>query len=601
MIQSQETILPAMQRNFVWPEDKIYHLFDSLMRDYPIGTFLFWDIKKDIFGQYAFNQFISEVDDKKGSLQRGEAVTADYPKYTAVLDGQQRITSICVGVLGKWHTRKKGKPKADPNSYYDRFLALDILAYPETDEDEYAFKFVPQEELETDFTDPDGIRHFWVPVSTVFKEDAENRDGFDPSDYMDDFSIKHPGILNDEQRKKRRKMLETLKYALREKKTINYYEAKNKSLAEVIEIFVRVNSGGQKLSASDLMLSIASGTLGSTDVHVKMQEAIDLINDSVKDVENGFKVDKELILVAGLLFTGAKSLSLQKKENYDRSQMDAVFQTNWDNIIAALSNTVQFIEHMGFNGKKLSSKNLILPVAYYFYKNNLGNSYINGTSNRLKCDNIFIRQWMIRAMVNDVFMDGTGSTLLRIRDVIDADSSKHFPLNVLMVMKIKKPLSISSEQVDEIVAYKYGDSRIIPILMDLGCRSTDTYQVDHIWPKSLILTKTAVRKKYPSVSDAVFEEFKSNCHKLGNLQLLSPVQNQLKSDTPFGDWVKVEHPSGNDNYYDNNLIPKGISYDFKDFLLFVSERQKLLKKAVLQAYPDDFSKIVNRYGLQDLI
>ena len=601
MIKSQETILPAMQRNFVWPEEKIYHLFDSLMRDYPIGTFLFWDIKKEIFGQYAFNQFIQEVDDQKGKLQRGERVSADYPRYTAVLDGQQRITSLCVGVLGKWHTKRKGKLKADPNSYYDRYLALDILSYPKTDEDEYAFRFVAEEELETILTDNDGAQHYWVPVSLIFSDMPGSEYGFDPHEYMDDFCIKYPDVLSNEERKVSRMMLLNLKLALREKKVISYYEAKNKSLAEVIEIFVRVNSGGQKLSASDLMLSIASGTLGSTDVHVKVQEAIETINDSVKDIENGFKVDKELILVAGLLCTGAKSLSLQKKENYERSQMDAIFQTNWDSIIDALANTIQFIEHMGFNGKKLSSKNLILPIAYYFYKNNLGNSYIYGTSDRIKCDNIFIRQWMIRAMVNDVFSDGTGSTLLRIRDVIDADGSKYFPLDVLMEMKIKKPLYINDDQIEEIVNYTYGDSRIIPLLMDLGLRSTDNYQVDHIWPKALLLTKKAMRKKFPSVSDTVFEKFKGNCHKLGNLQLLPPLHNQQKSDTPFGDWVKNAHPIDNDNYYENNLIPKGISYDFKEFLVFFDEREKLLKNAVSQAYPDDFSLIVKRYSLEEIV
>ena len=40
-IDDGRIILPAMQRNFVWSEDKICSLFESIMRDYPIGTFCF--------------------------------------------------------------------------------------------------------------------------------------------------------------------------------------------------------------------------------------------------------------------------------------------------------------------------------------------------------------------------------------------------------------------------------------------------------------------------------------------------------------------------------------------------------------------------------
>jgi uncharacterized protein with ParB-like and HNH nuclease domain len=41
-ISSQQLVLPAIQREFVWNEQKIAALFDSLMRDYPIGGFLYW-------------------------------------------------------------------------------------------------------------------------------------------------------------------------------------------------------------------------------------------------------------------------------------------------------------------------------------------------------------------------------------------------------------------------------------------------------------------------------------------------------------------------------------------------------------------------------
>eukprot|EP01035_Chromulina_nebulosa_P050300 gene50300-68375_t len=36
--------LPAIQRPFVWNAEQVLSLFDSLMKGYPISSFLFWDV-----------------------------------------------------------------------------------------------------------------------------------------------------------------------------------------------------------------------------------------------------------------------------------------------------------------------------------------------------------------------------------------------------------------------------------------------------------------------------------------------------------------------------------------------------------------------------
>ena len=370
-------------------------------------------------------------------------------------------------------------------------------------------------------------------------------------------------------------------------------------MPEVVDIFVRVNSGGQKLAASDLMLSIASGTQGDVDIHLKMNDAINLIDSSVKDQETGFKTDKEFILTAGLYFTGAKSLSLKKKENYTSEKMDEIFLDKWDRIVSALSNTVQYIEHIGFSGKKLTSKNLILPVAYYFYINKLKDNHKNSSSNRACCDAIFIRQWMLRAMINGLFQEGTGATLLKLREIIDQNMmEEYFPLDELFKTKFKKPLTIENDKIDDLCNLKYGDVRVLPLLMDLASFSPDVYQVDHIWPKDSLLTAKAVRTYYPSATDAEVDKFKNNCHKLANLELLRPLKNQQKSNTLYETWIKNENPDT--NYYKEQCIPR-IKYYYKNFPKFISEREKILKDRIKDAFPDSFSEIVTRYGLENKI
>lgn len=512
-IKKGRVVLPAIQRNFVWPEEKVYHLFDSLMRDYPIGTFLFWEISDTTFSNYVFNTFIRDYDEQKGKMQRGERAEARFSDYKAVLDGQQRITSFYIGVCGKYRVHIKHRKWDDPTAYYEKYLCLDILNMPGPEE-KYHFEFKIPSEIEKMLVDQNGVSHFWVRVSTVYNGYG---DGKDEADYVDDIVMNNPNTISDVKRVAARKMLKQLNSALSERPNVNYYPAKNMELAEVVDIFVRVNSGGEKLNSSDLMLSVAAGEQGDVDVHKLLQEAIDEINSAPQDEENGFAVDKELVLTAGLMLTYAESLSLSKSANYSHERMNAIFKDNWDMIVEALKNSVEYIEYIGFIGKKLS-KSLILPIAYYFYKNRLSSNHKAGTSDRACCDRIFIRQWLLRAIITDVFMDGTGSTLLAIRTVIDKTDKKHFPLEDLMFKEIKKPLRIDETQIDEIIDIKYGDSKIVPIFGELlHTLPQPTEHVDHIWPKAFLNSKKAIRKSYPTATDDFLELCKEGCHSIFNL------------------------------------------------------------------------------------
>jgi hypothetical protein len=213
-----------------------------------------------------------------------------------------------------------------------------------------------------------------------------------------------------------------------------------------------------------------------------MQEAIEYISNRTS--ENGFVADKELILTAGLMFTECPNLSLQKKENYERKTISLILE-NWDKIKEALAVAAKYIEALGFVGSKLTSKNLILPIAYYFYKNNLDENHQTSMKLRAKKDRVFIRQWLLRAMINSVFSDGIGATLIAIRKVIRENSTDSFPLQQLMEKPIKKPLTIDGNKIEEILEWQYPDGRIAPLLAELAKDGSGRiFDVDHIYPKA---------------------------------------------------------------------------------------------------------------------
>jgi hypothetical protein len=52
---NRELYLPAIQREFVWGTDRIERLLDSIMADFPIGSFLYWRLEqknKDEWARY---------------------------------------------------------------------------------------------------------------------------------------------------------------------------------------------------------------------------------------------------------------------------------------------------------------------------------------------------------------------------------------------------------------------------------------------------------------------------------------------------------------------------------------------------------------------
>ena len=594
-IDEGRVVLPAMQRNFVWSEEKICSLFESIMRDYPIGTFSFWLIDNNTFKKYVFNEFIRDYDEKLGKMQRGKRAMSSFSDYTAVLDGQQRITSLYIGVKGMYRTHIKGKPWDKTESYINRFLCVNVLFLPK-DNEEYKFAFLPEEKIECFVKDVYGNNEYWIKVSKVYEED----DIANMAEIAENIPENNE-IIPLQLRKEARKTLSSLYKGLRIIQNVNYYPAKNRSLTDVVDIFVRVNSGGQMLDSSDLMLSVAAGEQGGADIHVKIQDAIEEINNIPAKIEEGFKVDKELLLTAGLLFTGAESLSLKNDMNYSSFRMNAIFKDYWDAIIDALKTTVDYIEYLGFTGKKLS-RNIILPISYYFYKSHTTLSHKNSRTKRAACDRVFIRQWLLRAMMNGVFSDGTGNTILAIRKIIDNTTKDHFPLEDLMQAEIKQSLKIDDEQIDEIINIKYGDSRIIPLFNELEhVASRDRDQVDHIWARSILSSKKAIKIQYPSITENLIDQYKSHLNRLPNLQVLDCLVNNEKSNIPFSEWIRAKYPHKEELelYKQGHFIPNNVSLEFSDFLEFIEEREKLLKLKIREAFPSNFNELVSRYMLQD--
>ena len=86
-IEERKFLLPAIQRKFVWTSDQIEVLFDSIMRNYPINSFMMWNVKDDnIKSNYKFYEFLKEY----RAFFKNENPhfnTKGYKDFLAVIDG----------------------------------------------------------------------------------------------------------------------------------------------------------------------------------------------------------------------------------------------------------------------------------------------------------------------------------------------------------------------------------------------------------------------------------------------------------------------------------------------------------------------------------
>jgi uncharacterized protein with ParB-like and HNH nuclease domain len=154
-IEFERAFLPAIQRKFVWPRHKIEYLFDSLMRNFPIGSFLFWELKKEKAKEYVFYSFLKDYDARNPYNIRKEG-SFRHEQIIGVLDGQQRLSSLFLGLQGTHRERTKYKKGLSDDVFPKSKMYLNLLSLPylendkrEIEEDsdiDFEFRFLTEEQ-----------------------------------------------------------------------------------------------------------------------------------------------------------------------------------------------------------------------------------------------------------------------------------------------------------------------------------------------------------------------------------------------------------------------------------------------------------------------
>ena len=564
-IHRKKYLLPAIQREFVWSTYQIERLFDSLMRDYPISSFLFWKVEKEKINDYEFYEFLRSYHERDQKHNPKANITGE-EEITAVLDGQQRLTSLYIALRGTFAYKLPRKRWDNDQAYLKRRLYLNLTRQAEDSDFEYEFLFLTDHEAQKN-----DENHYWFPVGEILNL----KEPGDISEYLTEY------VFDDysrEARKLANKILFKLHNIIHEKGSISYYQEKSQLLDKVLNIFIRINSGGTVLSYSDLLLSIATAQWETKDAREEIISFVDEINN----IGDGFNFNKDFVLKSCLVLNDFNDIAF-KVDNFNKANMLKI-ENNWERITNSIRIAVGLVSSFGYSRETLTSNNALIPIAYFLNKIEARDNYIS--SNKNLEEKAKIKRWLVLSLVKRAFSGQPDNVLRPIRKVIQ-DNEESYPLEEIISQfkGTNKTLIFSDEDIENLLYYKYGQGFIFSVLSLLypSLDFRNLFHVDHIFPKSQF-TKSKLRKR--GISEADVNTYQEYFNYLGNLQLLEATPNIEKLNKDFDLWLNETYPDDNDQkeYKKRHLIPD-VGLHFENFIEFFEERKELMKtkfKEILQ-------------------
>lgn len=287
-ISGNRFLLPAFQRDYVWKPKQVANLFDSIMRGYPINSMLFWQVRGEVRGTEArndwrFYQFLGRVREYY-RMRNDEALVAPPSDFCAVLDGQQRLTSLFLGLFGIYETHIYNALWKDEEKYFKKcklYLNLSSKAAQDEDEAEYDFRWLNEKETNGAVIFEkagDGEKaEKWLRCGAIFEKTVMA-------------IVREFGLDDGEE-----ELLSLFRQKIFDEKLINYYLEAESNKEKAVQIFVRTNSGGTSLGYSDILFSVAIANWKKLDARREINGLVRKIN------EGGFNISKDLVL-KGFLF-----------------------------------------------------------------------------------------------------------------------------------------------------------------------------------------------------------------------------------------------------------------------------------------------------------
>lgn len=566
--------LPPIQRPFVWTPEQITSLFDSLMKRYPISSFLFWQVAPENKRNWVIYRFMENF--RFGELHNDTA-EIDGRDVTLVLDGQQRLTSLLIGLRGSFTSKLKHKRWEDPSAWQREKLYLDLLLDPakqelpeDSEEDDaeasYGFSFFGKPPLS-------GSGKLWMRVGEILESSTLERHAALKERLLAD-------VKDGEQREIAIKNLDLLRSAVWEEKVICYYTETSQDADRALRIFIRANAAGQALSKSDLLLSMVASKWSDISARDEIFSFVDSVNSRL---ERPNKMDKDFVMRSCLLLSDLDHV--YKIKNFTAHNLE-IMRRNWPNIKAAIRNTFIMVNRFGIDRDNITTLNALHPIAYYLYRAKAGG--LDGSTPFDMMNRERIRRWFFAVSLNAVFGGNSDNTMGAARRAIYNGmlESREFPIIDLydaLAKNRKRSVRFDETTVGRVLLTRYGNKAvffILSLLYEEKSWGLVPHHIDHIIPQASASRKTLLGLNIPvSRIDMIVEASNS----IGNLQLLTADENLAKSDGSFNSWIATR----DSDFLKRHLIPEDPDlWDVRMLPEFVNAREKLIRRKLLSVAGD---------------
>ncbi len=583
-IDGSRMYLPALQRRFVWKKAQIELLSDSIMRGYPIGSFLFWKLTKDNANNYVFYEFKKAYDERNPFNDRKEG-SFTYDPITGVLDGQQRLSSIYIGLQGSHTERGYRKRASSPDAYQKTYLYLNLLSLLYRMNADEGLEIDEQRNFEFRFL-TDGLAS-----GTVSRPSSQS---FDRREYLCWFRVgevmrwsREPDLDHHidrlaescrdqgqaaavrDARRLIRAGLGMLHRRVQTEKIVNYFEVAKEDLEDILKIFVRVNSGGTILGKTDLLFSTIVATWDNG------REKIEELQKRINAKGLRFDFGTEYLMRCCLILSDGP---VNYKVRSFRSENVQSIRDQWPAIAAAIIKTVDLLVEFGFSDETLTSQNATIPLAYYLYKG--GSLDVSSKKG--------IRLYLVHALLKRLFSSSQDQLLNNLRMAMRSEARQpagtytlrpafeHFDFTYLTNLALPggKSLKISGEDLDRFLEVRKGPAAFALLQLlypQLRYREISFHQ-DHMHPAA----------GFDKIEPELRQSWQEWRDQLPNLQLMEGLRNQSKNDTPLESWLASLPQHEREHFVRLNYVPDGCSLAFKDFPEFFRQRRELLRSKLAE-------------------
>lgn len=305
--------IPKFQREFVWSIDKTAKLLDSILKGYPIGTFILW-------------QTDERINDIKNVGNLEIPPTPEGNKVQYVLDGQQRITSLYAAYLGA-KIQKIGEKKV--TDYNNIVVNLD--------------KDINQNDNQVISAEPTGEKY--LSLNNVLN-----------------FTFSKAKALSDTFTEDELELIDSYSTAF---KTYEFSTVvlRKEDIDSAIEVFTRINTGGQTLTLFEIMAAKTYDEQQIFDMQAKWGAFI----EELKDIK--YEGISSTVVLSVLSLVLSRTKECKRKTILTLNKQDII--DTWESVISALKNSIDYFRttYRIPVSQLLPYDSLLVPFSYFFYHN----------------------------------------------------------------------------------------------------------------------------------------------------------------------------------------------------------------------------------------